>query len=293
MIEKILLLYTDPHEPVTRVLLHHQQELGIQGLFVKDFLDDNFEIFDRFNLEKTEIEWNSPSIGKIVNSEEIYIINRAVYLPEDWFTDFHLKDREYARQELWSYLVFAFNSFPRITEKPNVGGLNSGCYPLTQQWNVVGEQFSHLVALPDVYIGPIELMPVEWHQQAIFTHPYQFYYWKETAFEGKEQNNVFAIKKPKGQPVLASVIGDDVVLEAENALEVDEHIKQIALQINQSFKYCISEILFFVEGIKITFGMIYNLPFSTAYMSSFEPRLLKWIRTETNQILEESVATLG
>lgn len=298
MVEKVVLLYTDPSEPVTRLLLHHKQELGIQELLVKDFLDENFKIFDRFNLEKIEVEWGVPSLGKITNSKEIYLINRATHLPEEWFFDFQLKDRDYARNELWAYLVFALNAFPNITERPNAGGLNGGCYPLTQQWKIVKERMSQALTLPDLYVGPIELLPTDWHQQAIFTHPYHFYYWKETPFDGKDRNNVFAFKKPKGKPVLASIIGDNVALckpeeipELQEA--VQEQLKETALQISQTFKYPIAEILFFLEEAEITFGMIYNLPISTSYMPDFEARLLHWIRCEIDQFLEEPLSMLG
>lgn len=293
MIKNLLLIYTDPQEPLTRLLIAHQEALELRVLCAKELLDEEFQIFDSFNVEKTELNWFSPKLGNISNTQDILVINRVTHVPIDWFADFQLADREYARNEFWAYLAFALNAFPQVTERPGPAGLNRGCYPLTEQWKYVDTSFKGGILTPDFYIGPAELVPKEWNQLAICTQPYDFYNWSEASCLDKETDSLFCMKKPKGIPVLASIIGNDVAfcyqeeMQETFLVELEEKLTEISLSISTHFQFFVSEILFFQEGNQTTFGMTYNLPISTCYMSSFESRVLDCIRSiqGTNELV--------
>jgi hypothetical protein len=285
MVKNLLLIYTDSQEPITHLLLDNQQALGLKALCAKELLEEECQIFDTFNPEKTEINWFSPKFGNITNSEDILVINRVTHVPIDWFTDFQLSDREYARNEFWAYLAFALNAFPQISEKPGPAGLNSGCYPLTEQWKRVNFLSQGSLSTPDFFIGPAELAPKEWNQMAICTQPYSFYDWKEVPYESKEADSLFCMKKPNGFPILASVVGENVAFcykeETPDVCiaELEAKLRQISLAISSHFQFFVSEVLFFYEKNKITFGMIYNIPISTCYMPDFDSRVLSFIQS--------------
>lgn len=266
-----LLLYVNPNEPVTQVLLQHQKDLDVTPLFLKDFID-NAEVFDEFDEKETIIRWKLPNIGEITNSKQTYLINRASYIPQEWFSDFHKEDLEYASNEFWAYLIFALRAFPLATDYPGPGGPAGQNLPLVQQWKKVSQSIAGLSS-PKYYFGPLEMLPKEWEGQTVFTSPYKIYYWRIGPCE-KEMDNVFGIRKPKGTPVLAFYIDSQVqIFLEENATISDdkkERVELFAKKTNQLFGYFCSEMLFFVDDDQVCFGMIHSCPWGAARSQNFE-----------------------
>lgn len=280
-----VLIYVDPYEPVTQLLLNKHRELKLKPYNLDNFLDHT-EVFDEFNKKRTKISWKDPAVGKITNSRNTRVINRVYYLPDQWFKKFHVKDREYAKQELYAYFTFAFNSFQKISEKPNLGSLSGGCYPLPHQWNMM-HQCSKEIKVPEFYFGPLLLLPKTMEKKAIFSSLYNFYSWKIN--EAPQKNDsVFAIKKPAGEPVLACVCGNQWFLRPiENQAFVikkddEKKIKSAAKKLHSKLGFFVSESLFFINGNEITFGMMHNIPSAASKYHDFESMLLeeteKWMQ---------------
>lgn len=271
-----LLVYANPEEPVTRVLLKNQKALGLRSLWLRDLLEKG-EIFDEFDKDTTSIQWFLPDIGTITNSQKTVVINRATHLPEEWFQQFHYKDRLYGSSEFWAYLTFALNSFPNITERPNIGSMSGGCFPLTEQWKIINCEFPEL-STPEYYIGPLDFLPEPIAEKPIFSHPYNFYYWKVSEVPTEQKESLFAIRKPDGFPIIAFVIGDHVETYQQDEQTIPEMLPLIAKKIHSHFQFFSSEILFFLNDDQLFFCMIHNCPIGPANSQNFEEIVLKEIK---------------
>lgn len=273
-----LLLHSDPYEPITQTLLKHKSSLGIEAISFSDFFNGT-EIYDEFDESKTTIQWFLPNLGAVTNTPQTFIINRLCYFKEELFEHFHLKDREYAKNEMIAYLTFALHSFENITEKPHMGSLSGGCYSLLYQWTLVQQKYGHAILTPTYYVGPLEFLPQDWGSTAIFNSLYNVYFWKKNTCPENQTDNVFAINKPKGKPILALVCGNDAYLydleqDSKPVTENEKEIKEIAIQINALYDYFISESLFYLDGHLITFGMITNIPIAASKSSNFDSFVL-------------------
>lgn len=272
-----LLIYDNQYEPFTAVLLKNKEKINLKTLWVKDLID-KAEIFDEFDQNSTKLCWTLPQLGKITNDKSTHVINRVFHIPDEWFKQFNIKDREYAKNEFWAYLTFALNAFQKVTERPNFGGLCGGCYSLPFQWDMIQRHIPQ-VKTPEYFIGPLQYIPEEWDQNTIFSHPYNFYFWKKNSYEEKEKSSLFAIRKPEGTPILAFVLEDECVLfhETKISKQITKNIEKIALEISAIFKYFTSEILFFLHDDSLTFAMIHNSPIGSSQSPTFEEKSLQYV----------------
>ncbi len=273
-----LLIYDNEFEPISAAIIKNKKKLNVKILHLKDLID-NVEIFDEFDSKKTKIRWYISDKEKVTNSNKTFVVNRLFNFSDELFNEFSSQDKEYAKSEFWAYLVFSLNSFKNITENPGIGALAGQCLSLPQQWDLI-EKNETDVSTPDFYCGPEELLIEEFKNNCIFTNPYNFYTWKVNEPKKSEEDNVFAIKKPKGHPVLAFNVGKKVYLydqehqKKEFSDKTKEKIKFMSKKIHKIFNYFISEILFFVDDENITFAMISNKPFGSAYGKEFEQNVI-------------------
>lgn len=278
-----VLAYSFPDEPLTEILLKNSEELGIIPLNIKELLEEG-EIFDTFDENKTHLNWSIPSIGMITNSTDLFLINRVNQIPSDWFRDFDEKDRQYAQNELWAYLTFALQSFPNATEYPGIGSLFGDCLSLTAQWKKLKDA-NIPVVIPEFFFGPRHFLPKDWEGSAIFSEVFQFYSWKPNECPENKKNNVFAIKRPSGTPIVAfNILDETLVFSDEDKFHLtgneQQRLVEISKHIHNEFNYFCSEILFFVENGSYCFGMINNTPWASKNSPLFEPTVLKVFKEE-------------
>lgn len=104
-----VLLYSHTAEPVTQALLTSGlgKDLSLVKLSLSNLLKDT-SIFDEINDDEVKIEWTLPSGEKIHNSENYYLLNRILSIPEELFEEFDSEDRTYSMSEFRGYLTFGF-----------------------------------------------------------------------------------------------------------------------------------------------------------------------------------------
>lgn len=264
-----LLLYSDAKEPVTELLLENL------GLFDSRILPVSIErllqdavIFDEINDGSPILNWEFPDGLKITNSKDYYLVNRVLSVPDHLFIDFHKEDREYAQFEFRAYLMFAIEAFPIATSKPGPGGLSGGRHSLPQQWKIV-EQLNCGISVPAFCLGLQNDNPfASSRDDIVYTTPYNYYDWRPDPAHNKRGKTSFSFMRPQGIPILACVVGNHVTIfpyRTEDFLPIrmkgllDHHASLLA----KTFDYHIAEILLFLDGDRITFGMISNIPYAS------------------------------
>lgn len=271
-----LLVYTDSSEPLTQFLIKYKNELNVSILSLKEVID-KAEIFDEFDENGCEIEWNLEGFPKIHNSENVFLINRALFLPSEWFNQFDEKDKNYAINEFWAYFLFALSAFPKTTDLPGYGCLSGSSFPLNSQWEKVSQQFG--VQTPEFYIGPSHFITNEWLNETIFTTPYQLYSWKINTCENKPSS--FVIRKPAGFPILTFNIKEEILIftyEEKIEKKIEEMIVFQSKKIHEHFGFFCSEILFFCSEEEICFCMINHLPWAAFQSEKTHNLLMKVFR---------------
>jgi hypothetical protein len=269
-----LLLCSDIHEPVSKVLIQHKDELAFPFLIMtlEDFLKD-VEVFDEIIDGIPKIEWTCPKNRKITNSDW-FLVNRVLSLPQKLFEDFHPEDREYAQAEFRAYLMFALMSFPESLGKPGQGGLSGNRYSLPLQWSKV-ENLNLEIAVPIFFLGNKQYMPFDNASKVVHTSPFNYYFWKPDVKKESE----FCFIRPEGNPVISSVVGDqgfafpakeDYILDTQ-----EERITVASKKIADEFGYPIAESLWFVDGEHITFGMMSNIPYASKNKRFFQSSIIQ------------------
>lgn len=143
-----ILLYSHAKEPITQILLSStlDQKCGLIKLSLEDLLN-KASIIDELNHDEVKINWNFPSGLKILNSNNFYLINRVISVPEEIFNDFSEEDRLYSMSEFSAYLAFAIEAFPNSFSKPGPFGLSGNRFSLPRQWGMIKKaEFTCLVA---------------------------------------------------------------------------------------------------------------------------------------------------
>lgn len=291
-----LLLYSDPREPITKVLLKHKKALNITPLFLLDFLKKG-DIFDTMTDKKVSIRWEMPGLGTITNSKDLFLINRAFSpLQEKWFNDFDINYRLFAQNEYQAYLYFAVNAFPYKTDRPNVGNLVGGQFSLATQWEKV-KQKNLPLKTPEYYLGDVQMLPPDWNPADIVcSEDFKFLNWKPNLATNKERY-IFAFLKPLGSPYLCLNIHDQVFLYAldpNSLVPLDSlnlkkskknKIMAISRDINALFEHFVSEVLVFVNKEDISFGMINNQLLAARKVPDFEQVIVKSFKKHLQQLI--------
>ena len=217
-------------------------------------------------------KWND---FEIKNKKDVHLINRVISLNHDLFSDFHPEDQNYAHEEFSAYLMFALEAFPSKLGAPGAYGLAGDLFPLPHQWQLIEENLN--IATPQFYIGPVQFFNN--HSQKIkkpilAQSLYDYYRWHPKmdlhSHLVKEEENkmVFIYERPEGEPYVSFVSDQNVSLwsvqEKKKALShtIEMELSALSLKISQILKLPLAEILFFVEGSHITFGMASNIMMS-------------------------------
>lgn len=140
-----------------------------------------------------------------------------------------------------------------------------------------------VLATPDYYLGNMQFCDLE--GDLVYTNPFDFYYWKPNKHLIDLSNLSFAFERPQGRPLLSCIVGDKVEIFFYNCQdEVKQSIKnkliKLSFFLNNLFEYRISEILFFIDGDLITFGMISNVPYASRNKEWFPIRVCEYFKKE-------------
>lgn len=280
----LLFVYQSPYDPVIRVAKQNEEKLhGAIFLSLNEILNEAV-IYDTITPKKTEVSWKIRDKPKISNTEDFFLINRAFHCDKSLFHDFIPNDQEYAQHEFYSYLMFAINAFPRLSEPSGYASLCSGVYPLPTQWKKV-QQIIPSINTPSYYLGHSTFLPSSLKgTNTVFSQIYQYYHWSPNTLP--QSSSIFAFKKPEGAPLLSLNIHDkstlhpmfnDQMLDLQD--ELVEEIKQVAQKIHHSFGYYFSETLFFVKGQKISFAMTNNYLTAAERVQGFDALVLNHLLT--------------
>lgn len=261
-----ILLYSHAKEPLTQILLSStlDQKCGLIKLSLEDLLN-KASIIDELHHNDVKIDWTFPNGLKIINSNNFYLINRVISIPEEIFNDFSEEDKLYSMSEFRAYLTFAIEAFPNSFSKPGPFGLSGNRFSLPRQWEMI-KKAEFTCNTPKYYLGHMDFCPLE--GDLVYSNPFDFYYWKPNQLVDID-NNSFAFLRPKGKPVVASLVGDNVQVfccqtNDEIHSKMNLLLEEYAAQIARLFNYPIAEILFFVEDDSFIFGMISNIPYASS-----------------------------
>lgn len=280
---KVVLLYSHADEPVTRALLSSEldQKCDIIKISLEALIKDSV-IIDEFDETEIKVEWQFPSGIKITNTEDVYLINRILSIPEYLFADFSEEDRAYSISEFRAYLAFAIEAFPRCISRPGAFGLAGNRFSLPRQWEII-QQSNLFIKTPNYYLGNMNFCPL--NERVIYSEPFNFYCWKSRP-EARNASS-FAFEKPEGKPIITCVMGDKVEVfpycsQDQISLKEQEIIKTKGKILSNLFDYQISECLFFLDELHVSFGMISNIPYAS--------RLKKWFSHMLDSFL---ITTMG
>lgn len=277
MKKDLILFYSHKSEPVTAALLN-QTKIHLYPISLDDFLN-NSEIFDEISDERVTIQWRFPDGKLISNDSNTAMINRVLGCNSELFLNFAKSDRNYAQSELWGYLFFALNSFPMITSYPNSYTLCGGGEPLPRQWEEVK---TIGIKVPEYYLGSMKYLPSDWDKKEIVCSSIQnLYFWQANY----KANAGFAFKKPKGTTYLVFIRNSTASIHTmdNSSLNLHEGVQKamisMALQVNQIFKYPLAELLIFLDGDQLAFGMIHHIPYGMSLTNDFRDQVLDWAET--------------
>lgn len=259
-----VLLYSHETEPVTKALLTSEldEDLKLVKLSLSSLLKEA-SIFDEVHDDEVKIEWTLASGEKIRNTDNYYLLNRVLTVPQEMFDEFDTEDRTYSMSEFSAYLAFAIESFPKCSAKPAPFGISGNHFSLPRQWDIVMKGNLSL-AVPDYYLG--NLSSISQKTNLVYSTPHNYYFWKLNPEDSNARS--FAFERPTGAPIICCVMGDEIEVypyQRDRQIHVsDSHlIKEIAFQLAHLFNFPISEVLLFYDTSKISFGMISSIPYAS------------------------------
>lgn len=280
---RAVLLSSDIREPTSQVLFTNRNALHcpLIVLTLEDFLKQ-VEVFDEVINGVPKIEWTLPD-DRVTNSKDFFLINRVLSVPESLFGDFHPLDREYALAEFRAYLTFAIEAFPLALAKPGPGGLSGNRFSLPQQWGIV-QRADIGILTPDYFLGNPKYSLLKETDLTVHSTPYNYYYWKPGVPSCKKEEVNFSFSRPFGTPIICSILGEEVFVfpyfeKASLDQSMESQLIAIARQLAMTFEYSIAECMLFVDGNKITFGMISNIPYASRKKGFFTPALIQAFNT--------------
>lgn len=252
MINKLLIASLHKNEAITNAVLSQKSIFNnVDILFVNQICEE-LDIFDSLDDCGAKIRW-SINDKFFVTNESHMLLNRVTFIPNYLVDSFDEVDRNYAKREIEAYLGFALNAFKGLDNNiPN--GACQNMLSLPQQWSLACSKTD--IEVPDFYWGLRDRC--EMKGSLIFSSIYDYYNWKVDSSLPQKTEHIFCFKKPKGVPVFACQIGQEVHIRSE--FDLSYQIKEKLIQINKiivkSLNYFISESLYFIENGKIVFGCI-------------------------------------
>ena len=277
-----VLLYSHEAEPITNIIINSDfdQTLGLIKISLDDLLNYS-SIFDEIDGDVVHLNWEFKNGICIDNSNKYFLINRVISIPENLFDNFCEEDKRYAQCEFSAYITFATEVFANSFSKPGPYGLFGNRFSLPRQWDIVKK--SHInVNIPQYFIGDFNYCKLK-KEDLILSSPFNYYFWKKN-HEGEFDKGSFFIEKPYGFPVVSYVIGDFTeVTSYDSSFIIHENItsiiNKISLEISILFKFKILEILFFVDGTNITFGMVTNIPYASVKKEHFKDKVKQYLKS--------------
>ena len=268
-----LIIYNDPKDNIVALMKKKMEHSNCTFLSVKELLNET-EIEDEIKDGKPFLHWKWKNL-QIENKQAVHLINRVIALNHNLFSDFHPDDQNYAYQEFSAYLMFALEAFPSKLGTPGAYGLAGDLYPLPHQWQLVEENLN--IISPRFYIGPIEFFKnssQKIKKPILAQGLYDYYRWRPendvSAHLAKNEENkmIFIYERPSGEPYVSFVAHQNTStwsVEEKNkklSLNIKNELSRISLEISKILKLPLAEILFFVNGNHITFGMASNIMMS-------------------------------
>jgi hypothetical protein len=265
----MLLIHDNQPDPIVSAILSAKDQWSepIVALSVEQILQDAI-IFDEIEDGQPRLSWtfSDPMIGTIRNHPDIKLVSRLRSVPPALFADFHSEDKEYALTEFHAYMTFALNAFPVKLNSPGFFGLAGNQFPFPIQWDLV-KKASLGLAVPSYYLGATLHCPFDFGSQpVILNHTYGYRHWKPG---GRPTGpSTFAVLRPQGDPYFCLVIGgESLVLEGPGAPslnpDLSARLRSLAVKVSEVLSSPIAEILFFVSGDQITFGVLDIVPAAT------------------------------
>ena len=247
-------------EAITKCVVENSnsftQEIDI--VLLQDFLL-NYDVYDELNDNDVVIKWYQGS--KIISNKTHDLLNRVHYIPDFYFNNYIKKDRIYAKREFEAYIKFAFNAFyPRENAVDAINNLFMDFLSLPQQWRKVSTNIG--IDIPKYFLGPNRLNNL-CCDKLIYSDIYNLINWSRSDSSSclsvlDDNKHVFCFEKPQGQPVFLCNLGEKCFVVNKDELEdkVVDRLLLLAESIASYFNYFISEMLFFVDEYKITFGCV-------------------------------------
>jgi hypothetical protein len=207
-----ILLYSHTDEPITKVLLSSTfiQKNNLINLPLKALLNE-VSIIDEFDHEEVKIDWTFHSGLRITNSNDFYLINRIISVPEEIFCDFSEEDTQYSISEFRAYLAFAIEAFPNSFSKPGAFGLSGNRFSLPRQWEIV-KSAKYPIETPSYYLGNMEFCTLKGN--LVYTNPFDFYYWKSNYDLIDIDKTSFAFLKPPGKRKSSKSYGAAIMMSS-------------------------------------------------------------------------------
>jgi hypothetical protein len=186
---------------------------------------------------------------------EKFLINRA-FIGKDTLESSSQAERpsQLALQtEIESALVAAISGSRKATARPGLYSLCGDNLPLYLQWSRIRSECPDFNTPNYTYAFGSLAPEVEQFKNVIYKSAYDHKTWKPNSPPALWWHT-FAVDRPDGTPVVASVIGDDAVVVGDVAEPVICSIRKQSISMARLFGSEFGEILFFVEGSEVCFG---------------------------------------
>jgi hypothetical protein len=251
--KNIIIASACKQEAITNCVINNAErfEKNVSVVLLSDILL-NYDIFDELNDSKNIINWYENN-ELIISSKTHLLLNRVLYFNNELFVKFQDEDKNYARREFEAYIGFSFNSFLGVSNK-NPIGLCEKPLALPCQWRMIKDNL-HLKT-PTYYWGLQKLNPLK-NNRIVQSDIYDFLNWRISK-EEPEEKHIFCFEKPKGDPIFALVVGSKIMLTSNSLLSniFENELMIICEQISSATHHFIYEVLFFYDGVNLTFGCI-------------------------------------
>lgn len=192
-------------------------------------------------------------ISAIADSE--LIINRAL-ISKDTLSSYTLNERPSPlalQTEVESAVGAAITAARDATARPGLYSLCGDNLPLYLQWQCVHNAFLDF-SIPDYAYAFGSLAPeVASFRRVVYKSAYDFKTWRPNEPPATWWHT-FAVDRPAGTPVVASVVGNGVVVMGDIDVQQSSRICEASPVIARLFGSDFGEILYFINGTELYFG---------------------------------------
>lgn len=213
-------------------------------------------------------------------SEAPWLINRA-FVSADTLAarDSHEISDLSLQTEVESALMHAIGLCSRTTAHPGLYSLCGHYLPLYLQWARVRAACPSLRIPRYAYAFGSVAPDVSGFSQIIYKSAYDLRTWKPNSPPAFWWHT-FAVERPEGQPVVASVIDDTVLVRDKIGPVAGEMILAVSSGICREFGSIFGEILYFVAGDSVTFAAFSHSMATDVPSSEIDQLLEGWLSRE-------------